>query len=186
MRKIKLWTRQHKNILEDLSKNNSYKVKERYIRKKFDSIAQFHIDIYKWYRYKASDIVEPPEDVLYPIWCSTKTDLKLPLAGNHVMLELSVPEDEVILLDMLKWDYVVNHWYIPENKEDKRKYKKQLQRYGIKSESSIYMENFYPRLKKKMKKSWDRLFDKSVKLSDKKVATIWEIRNEWIDNIEHS
>ena len=181
---MRFWTRQDKNILKTLRKNGIYQVKERYIRFKLGDIAKFYIDIYKWYYHKASEIVNPPESAQYPIWLSTEEDMKLPLAGNQIMLELEIPEDKVIILDMLKWDYVVNYWYIPKNEEDARKHNKELKRIWIKSESSIYMENFYPRLKDKIVKSWDRLFDNNIKLSNKKIATVWEIRKEWINKIK--
>ena len=184
MAKKVFWTRQHKNILEDIKEYGKYIVKERYIRRKLGDITEFYLDVYKWYRHKASKIVEIPEDAKFPIWLSTEEDMKLPLAGDQVMLELLIPEEKVIKLDMVKWDYVVNYWYIPENKEDAQKHKKILEKYGIKSESNIYMNDFYPLLKEKIVKSWDRLFDENIKFSEKEVATIWEIKEEWINKVE--
>ena len=178
------WTRQHKNILDDIKEYGEYKVKERYIRRKLGDIAKFYLDIYKWYRHKASKIVEIPDDAKYPIWLSTEEDMKLPLAGDQVMLELIIPEEKVIKIDMVKWDYVVNYWYIPKNKEDAQEHKKTLEKYGIKSESNIYMNDFYPLLKEKIVNSWDRLFDNNIKFSEKEVATIWEIKEDWINEVE--
>lgn len=186
MKEIRLWTRQHENILEDISQNGVYRVKERYIRRKLGDIASFYLDIYRWYRHNASDIVKPPESAKFPIWLFTNPDMKLPLKGDQVMLELKVPDDKVIILDMVKWDYIVNYWYIPKSKEDAREHKNELEKYGISNESSIYMEDFYPLLKDKIVNSWDRLFDDNIRLSNKDIATLWEIKEEWIENIEYS
>jgi hypothetical protein len=42
--------------------------------------------------------------------------------------------------------------------------------------------NFYPQLKKKIEKSWDRLFE-DYSISDVRQGTIWEIREEDIIEI---
>jgi hypothetical protein len=147
--------------------------------------ADVYLDTYSWYAKKAEEIVPKPEEVEYPIWLATSPDQVPPLRKdtNHVILELQVDAEEVIILDEKKWGYVVNYWYIPEDEEDAEEHKQQLEKYGIDSESSIYMEDFYPLLKQKIVDSWDRLFDSSIQLSDQTVATLWEIKEEWVVNV---
>ena len=43
--------------------------------------------------------------------------------------------------------------------------------------------NFYPLMKQKILKSWDRVFVPSENM-DNNVGTIWEIRPEWIREVE--
>jgi hypothetical protein len=45
------------------------------------------------------------------------------------------------------------------------------------------MINFYQNIKNKIVKSWERLFDDSIILSDARVGTLWEIKKEWITKI---
>jgi hypothetical protein len=40
-------------------------------------------------------------------------------------------------------------------------------------------------LKKEMVSSWKRLFDPEIKLSDKKVAISWELKEEWVVDYEY-
>jgi hypothetical protein len=181
--KIKLWTRQHSGILKDLEEHGVYRVKKEYIQMKMDTISGYFFHIYDWYTQKAQNIVEKPEGAEYPIWFSTSPEIMLQPIENTVVLELEVERKLAIITDMEKWGYVSNFWYLPLNKEDEKKFNEELKKYGISDESSLYMSskgNFYPLLKSKIIKSWERLFDNSYSLSNISQATLWEIRKDWI------
>ena len=45
--------------------------------------------------------------------------------------------------------------------------------------------NFYPLLKNKIIKSWERLFEPFDEKSTLSQATVWEIRKEWVVDIIH-
>lgn len=75
--KIKVWTRQHENILDVLDKEGRYIVKKEYIVNKLDTISNFFLDVYSWYTKKAKDIVLKPEDCIYPIWVSLNSNFGL-------------------------------------------------------------------------------------------------------------
>jgi len=98
---MKVWTKQHQNILHDLRENGRYIVKREYIRNKMEEHSGFYLDVYFW--------------------------LHQALSGRMA---------------------------------------------------------FYPNIKSKIMKSWDRLFDDSVELSPARVGIIWEVRQEWITGIE--
>ncbi|MFP4021722.1 MAG: DUF3841 domain-containing protein [Halanaerobium sp.] len=183
--KLRVWTRQHKNVLEILEEKGVYRVKERYIRKKLDNCADIYLNVYRWLRNEAAKRMEIPEEVKYPVWLSIEEDLKLPEAEGMVFFELKIPEDQIMIFDMLKWDYIVNYLYLPKNNEDRKRFKEKLEKYNINVESDIYLQDFYPRLKREMTESWKRLFDSDIKLSDKKVAISWELREEWIVDYEY-
>ncbi|MFW5737175.1 MAG: DUF3841 domain-containing protein [Halanaerobium sp.] len=183
--KLRVWTRQHKNVLEILEEKGVYRVKERYIRKKLDNCADIYLNVYRWLRNEVAKRMEIPEKVKYPVWLSIEEDLKLPEAEGMVFFELKIPEDQIMIFDMLKWDYIVNYLYLPKNNEDRKRFKEKLEKYNINVESDIYLQDFYPRLKREMTESWKRLFDSDIKLSDKKVAISWELREEWIVDYEY-
>lgn len=182
-KKIKLWTRQDERILDILDKDERYIARKEYIIEKMDTCADVYLDVYGWYAKKAETIVPKPKDVNYPIWVSLKSDYMLQPTDGAVILELMVDKSLVIIMDTLKWDYIVNYWYIPESKEDQLNHDKLLKKYGLSDDSSIYMSNFYPHLKKELINSWDRLFDDSYSLSKDKQGTIWEVKKEWISKI---
>ncbi|MCT4594344.1 MAG: DUF3841 domain-containing protein [Anaeromicrobium sp.] len=184
--KIQLWTRQHKEILNDLKKQGLYRVKEEYIKEKFDTISPFYLNAYKWYTQGASKIVPLPKGCHYPIWSSTTENMMLQPTEDTVVLHLEVPEEYVVITDQEKWGYVINYWYVPLDREDEKKHNKELKKYGVKDESALIMSskgNFYPLLRDKIKKSWDRLFDHNIRLCDLTQATLWEIKKEWIIDI---
>jgi hypothetical protein len=182
--KVKVWTRQHKNVLKILKQQGVYKVKERYIRKKLDDCADIYLDVYRWLRNQAAKRMEIPEKLKYPIWLSVEEELKLPAAEGMVFFELEIPRDQIMIFDMMKWDYIVNYLYLPKDREDRKKFMKKIKKYNINVESDIYLENFYPRLKKEMTSSWKRLFDSDIELSGQKVAVSWELREEWVVDYE--
>jgi hypothetical protein len=182
--KYKVWTRQHKAVLDEIKENNIYRVKERYIRKKLDTCADIYLDVYRWLRNEAGKRMEIPDKAKYPIWLTTQEELKLPMAEGFVFFELEIPADEIMIFDMLKWDYIVNYLYLPTDDKDRKEFKEKLEKYNISVESDIYLQDFYPMLKKEMTKSWERLFDKDIKLSDQEVGICWELKEEWIVNYE--
>jgi hypothetical protein len=183
--KLRVWTRQHKNVLEILKEKGVYKVKERYIRKKLDDCADIYLNVYRWLRNEAAKRMEIPEELKYPVWLSIEEELKLPKAEGMVFFELEIPRDKIMIFDLLKWDYIVNYLYLPKDKEDRKRFKEKLEKYNINVESDIYLQDFYPRLKREMVSSWKRLFDSDIKLSEKKVAISWELRKEWIVDYEY-
>ncbi len=182
--KYKVWTRQHKNVLDEIENKGVYRVKERYIRKKLDDCADIYLDVYNWLRNETAKRMEIPDNAKYPVWLTVEKDLKLPMADGFVFFELEVPGDKIMIFDMAKWDYIVNYLYLPKNKEDRKRFKKKLAKYNINVESNIYLQNFYPLLKKEITSSWQRLFDDDIKLSDQKVGISWELRNDWVIDYE--
>jgi hypothetical protein len=184
--KIKLWTRQDKNILKDLEQNGTYRVKKEYIIQKNDNISDYYLKLYDWYISQAEKIVSRPEGVTYPIWLSTSCEMMLQPAKDTVILEIEVEKQKVVITDFEKWGYVVNYWYVPLNKEDEEKHNSELKKNGIVDESSLYMShkgNFYPMLRNKIIKSWDRIFQISPTQNNITQVTLWEIKKEWIVNI---
>jgi hypothetical protein len=186
--KIKLWTRQNKGILRDLEECGVYRVRREYIEEKLDTIAPFYLKAYKWYTERAAQIVSKPKEVQYPIWLSTTENMMLQPTEDSVVLELEVDREYVVITDQEKWGYVINYWYVPLDREDEKKHNEELKKYGIFDESALCMGgkgNFYPLLRNKIKKSWDRLFDNNIRLCNLTQATLWEIRKDWIVNIVH-
>ncbi len=186
--KIKLWTRQHKDVLKELKNNGVYRAKKEYILQKMDTISDYYLNLYDWYVRHAEKIVPRPEGVEYPIWFSTSSDLMLQPTEGTVILELEVDKKYAIITDSNKWGYVVNYFYLPIDDEDEKRHNKELEKYGIGDESALIMGhkgNFYPLLKNKIINSWTRLFEQCDEKNPLSQATMWEIKEEWIVDIIH-
>lgn len=180
----RVWTRQNEAVLDVLEDDGVYRVKEKYIRAKLDTCSDIFLNVYKWLRKEAGKRMEIPEVAKYPIWLTTDEDLKLPAADDCLIFELAIPDSDIMIFDMEKWDYIVNYMYLPEDGDDRKRFEEKLDKYGISVEADIYLENFYSLLKQEMVESWERLFDKNLRLSEHDLAICWELRKEWVVDYE--
>jgi hypothetical protein len=79
----------------------------------------------------------------------------------------------------------LNLSYIADDQEDLNQHKKILKKYGITDDSEVVLSPHYPVLKDKIVKSWKKLFEGENEgfTSEKNGAAIWELREEWIEEI---
>lgn len=183
---IILWTRQVSQVWEHLCKEGRYQVKEEYIRIKNGSMSDYYLELYRWYTQIAKKYITLNEENRYPIWFSLDGQARLQPLENTVILKVRMPREKVLLCNMEAWDLRVNYWYVPENKEDAQKHQKELERYGINSDDQLIQGekgNFYPLLKNKIKNSWERVFTLVDLPPEKLVATAWELKKEWIEEV---
>lgn len=180
-----LWTRQVPQVWEELEKTGVYRVKEEYIRKKNDTIADYYLELYRWYTKEARKHIEIPEELQYPVWLCVSEETMLQPTANTVILKIEVPKDKVMICNMEAWGYVVNYWYVPLDDKDEEEHNAELKRYGVQEDELIRTSkgNFYPLLKKKIVDSWGRVFTMPPANNNDAVATIWEIRREWVKEV---
>ncbi|NLY86659.1 MAG: DUF3841 domain-containing protein [Tissierellia bacterium] len=185
-KKVTLWTRQDIRSLDEIKAQGVYRVKKEYIEEQFEDIAYHYIPLYRWFVDKASKMVQKPEGVEFPIWCSISEENMLRPIENTVVYVLEVDESEVIYFDGRKWDYVLNHLYIPKDEKDLMDYRKDLERKGLKDSFSFIdgkYANFYPLEKKRVMDSWIRVFEIEEWDIFGIQANIWEIREDMIKDI---
>ncbi len=181
-----IWTRQNIKSLDDLKNNGVYRVKRQYIEEQFRDIAPFYINLYKWFVHAAKSKILVPEGIEFPIWCSVSLEGMLSPIENTIAYELEVDSSEVIYFDGNKWDHVLNHWYIPKDKDDAEVYAERMRKLGL-EETTSFIEgkyaNFYPMEKKIVMNSWYRIFDIDNWNMYTTQANIWEIRPDMVKNI---
>lgn len=186
IKKVTLWTRQDIKSLDDIKSNEKYRVKRDYIEGQFEDIAEYYINHYKWFVDKASKMVPKPDGVEFPVWCSISEENMLkPIEGTAVYA-LEVDESEVIYFDGRKWDYVLNHLYIPKDEEDESNYIEDIKSKGLKDSFSFIdgkYANFYPLEKRRVMESWMRVFEIEEWNIFNVQANIWEIRKDMIKDI---
>lgn len=183
---VELWTRQDIRSLENIENQGYHRIKKDYIEEQFGDIADFYIGHYKWFVKVAKDIVAKPEGVEFPIWCAVSEKNMLKPIKNTLVYKLEIDESKLIYFDGQKWDYVLNHLYIPKDKLDKELYIKKLKEKGLKDRFSFIdgkYSKLYPEEKKRVMESWMRIFE----IADWNIfnvqANIWEIRSKDIVDI---
>lgn len=180
---VKVWTKQHQNILDVVAAKGRYIVKKEYIEQKMEDHSGIYLGTYAWLYQAVSKFMDVPADVRYPVWVSVTRESSIHNSEGNVVLELTMEEDKLLVMDLEKWGYIVNYMYIPKDKEDELAHEELLKKYRI-DDSTAYMSSFYPNIKSKIIKSWDRLFDDDIVFSPAKVGIIWEVKKEWITGIE--
>lgn len=179
---ITLWTCQSQIVVDTIQENGIYHVKKEYIQEKYQEVSSVFLEAYNWFVLNAQKIVSRPEEAEYPVWLFPDLNYVYCI-GDFYMLKIEVSAEKVILFDYEKWNRILNLAYIPIDQEDDIKYKNSLQKQGIYNESDFLIKNYYPAQKAKVKKSWERLFDNSSRLSNIQQAALWEIRKEWVSEI---
>ena len=103
-----LWTRQVPEVWEELQTSGIYRVKEEYIRQKNGEIADFYLDLYRWYTREAKKYATIPQDAMYPIWLSVDEKMMLRPVEETIILKIEVPDENVLICNMDAWGYRVN------------------------------------------------------------------------------
>lgn len=180
-----LWTRQRPEVWEELKNSGIYRVKKEYIEEKNGSIADYYLELYRWYTKAAKKYITIPPDCEYPIWLSMSEEFMLQPVEHTVILRLEIPEGQYLICNMEGWGYRVNYWYVPLDKEDDERHKMELARYGIAAEDELVTGrkgDFYPILRRKITDSWERIFTVPPDEEDA-AATAWELHKEWVQEV---
>lgn len=181
--KIRVWTAQARIVIDTIEENGIYNVKREFILKKYQEISKLFLEPYDWFISRAAQKITPPLGVEYPIWTYCDPQMISNYGPGDYIIEAEVPSDKVIFFDQGKWLRILNLSYIPANPADEERFKRTIREYGLQHESKAVTTNFYPEFRHEIIKSWDRLFDDSIRLSEDKMGSLWEIRKEWITNI---
>lgn len=180
---LTLYTAQAQIVLDAINRDGTTRVKREYIQQKYGDQAWVFQQAYSFYAQHARTYVPAPEGAESGIWCFV--DSRWAAAGPAgVMLELSVPRDQVVLFDSRIWNRMLNLEYIPENQADEDAFEQQLAAMGIRQASEAFSTAFYPTVKQQILSSWKRLFGSAEGIPDTYVqAGLWEIRREWVVSV---
>ena len=94
----------------------------------------------------------------------------------------------MIYFDDGKWDYVLNHHYLPASPDDEKAYKKHLADCGFTNGFEFFegrYANKFPYEMRRIEESWSRVFDVNM-ASPTLCGNIWEIPKESIVRIVRS
>jgi len=183
MEKVKVYTKQRKEILKELDENGCHVTTADHVAVEWKEDTKIVLEVYDWLVKNVSSRVAKPDCAGYPVWVSLARETTMLLDDQSVVLELSVDPALLTKINIFKWGKILNYSYIPENDADARAHLEKLEMYGI-SDMKAYMTPFYPDIKREIVDSWKRLFDDSVTLGNEECyGILWEIKKEWIENI---
>ena len=181
MEKVTIFTRQNENAIRILDEEGVFRMKPEWIKKKYGDISDYFMKAYDWLSMESARRVPKPPGVSYPVWCSVDEGYMLRQVPGEVVFKLNIDKDKVIYFDSPKWDMILNHMYIPLDAQDEEKFYEELRRRGIPSQFNLYDHNqghYYPDLLRKIRDSWQRLFEIKEWNMFTVQANIWEFHPE--------
>lgn len=179
--KIKVWTRQHISVLEDIEQTGRYVPTKERIKLDTDH-HELVLIAYDWLKEQTHSS-HKPDDATYPIWVSPIKEATMMPSPTHPILELLIDPGLMTKVNINKWGAILNFSYLPLDEADARRHRTLLAERGL-SDAQIVMSRFYPELKRDIISSWSRLFDESINLGgDSYYGIIWELKKGWIYRI---
>ncbi len=184
MPELTVWTKQNEAVLEQLEANGRFTADPRYIRRELEDTADTMLYIYRWL---AEHMPAPAdhsrsEDVNYPVWVTFTRDAVMMPEPGYVILGLRLDRSLITAIDIIKWTKITNYSYIPADEADEREHNEMLRLMGINNAAAV-MTGFYPEVREKIIRSWDRLFEPPASPGPGSYGLIREVREEWIQQI---
>ena len=182
---VRLYTRQNDKTLLMLEHGGRILNQRVYVQLHFGDMAKHYLECYDWFSREAAKRVPKPDYAELPIWCAVEASRCLPPEPGTVVYVVDIPRKKVIYFDDGKWDYVLNHHYLPDSPDDAAAYKKHLAQRGFTNGFEFFegrYANKYPEEMRLIKESWSRVFDVNM-ASPTLCGNIWEIPKESIVRI---
>lgn len=193
---IRLYTRQNEKTLYDLNRRGRIINNRIYVKLHLGNIADFFLESYDWYTSEACKLLQKPDDVELPIWCSISEKNCLKAIEGTVVYILDVPKDKVLYFNDQKWDYVLNRLYLPKDEKDRIAYEDHINSLEISPNKLGLIDSYefmigkfkgmFPEEEKRIKESWKRTFHVGD-LDNLDIfsvcGNIWEIKKEWVKHI---
>jgi len=176
-------TRQSPEVLKELTESGTYTVKEEYISSKYTTITDHYAPLYRMLTSMARKYIDIPDGLLYPVWLSPEGTDTIPPSEDSVFLRMDIPDGNYILANDEVWDHMINHVYFPMSQSDELEHEAELSRYGIASPSALIngnAGNFYPLLRQKVLRSWERVYTSKPRDPSRIVGLCWELHREWL------
>lgn len=157
---------------------------------------EVYMDAYNWMVGKMKKRIGSPKinGVEYPIWGwanhgNRKKEIKPYEFDSNLdelaVINMDIPENELLLSDFDLWHYVLNKSSIYPHNSSLGKLKREAKKYGYR------FWDFPIGLQNRVMESWELIFDlnKRLKLWPQKQnrwiqATFWQIKREWIRDVK--
>lgn len=182
---LTLFCSQVKGIAAHIRSGGVHQAKTQFIREKYGEVSHIFMTVYAWYAQNAPALVPKPAGAESGIWAFA--DLRnIDRDEGSTIMELRVPKDKAVLFRASEWNVILNLSYLGSDDADSQQWTQKIRHFGLKHESDIILQPFYPQLKGDVTRSWRNLFrhDAAIKRGDAEFpdvqAGLWEIRPEWV------
>jgi hypothetical protein len=176
---VKLYTAQSGIVLDTIQEKEISYVKKEYIKAKYgEDISKIILIAYDWFAKEMEKKIDKPENAEYPVWLFKNKKYALTYGADN-LLNLNIPEKEVILFDNRKWERVLNLNYVGNSLEEEKEFDRKLRNYGMQTGYDVFKSPLHIKLKKEIKDSFSRIFD----IEDKSIVkgASWCLKKEWLD-----
>ena len=182
MQTMRVWTKQHQSVWQTLQAEGVYHATGDRIFRNEDS--QLMKDAYNWLASNIPNSGSKPHGAAYPIWLSSSHAGTMLLTPDTLLLELEIPVELVTPINIAKWGTILNCSYIPIDEADALRHRRLLADYNTTDVRACTTE-FFPQIRREIHDSWLRLFDPDIQVgSPECYNTIWEVKKEWVRNVE--
>lgn len=180
----RVWTKQHIGVLNELTAYGRYVARGGHLYLDLQESARVVQEAYDWLADHHPKRQTKPPDAMYPIWLSYEKSATMLPGPRAVILELELESDLIEPIHVLKWGCILNNAYIPADRQDAERHRADMAAVGL-SDAELFRSTQHPELKEKIADSWRRLFDAGVALgSPACYGTVWEIRVEWLIDVQ--
>ena len=183
---VLLYTRQSDKTLLMLEQEGRIVNERTYVALHFGDMAQHYLDCYDWFARQAERIMPRPEGAGLSIWCATRKELCLPPIDGTVVYVVEKPRDQVVYFDEARWDFVLNHRYLPLDEADNAAYLAHLKDIGVSNGYVFFRGRYagkYPDEERRILASWKRVFDTPSSNAWSVCGNIWDIKRDEIRRI---
>jgi len=159
-------------------------------------------DVYQWLISKMNKTsIHRSLNHKYPLWAwyrwngrnDPRPDLRVfrwsyPKGVKFIRIEFEIPEDHVLLFDHQLWLWILSGSYIPISRKDSVDFDNEFNKREIIRKEHVFNRPEFDGMKKKIIKSWDRIFDLKNKswiyqgMNQQICAVFWELKSEWVTN----
>lgn len=177
---MRVWTRQHRSVLEEISVRGRYAARRSGVYADLQEQAPLVLTVYDWLAEHHPLRAQRPVDAEGLVWLSYERSAAMLTDAQSVLLELEISEERIAPVNIAKWGAILNYAYLPRDEADALRHRREMDAQGL-SDAQVCMSRFYPALRQEIVQSWDRLFDPAVSLGNGLCyGTTWELRKEWL------
>lgn len=155
---------------------------------------------YEWVVEKMNEYVPNEYKAKFPLWCWVRFKKGIcppkhkgePVKGFDVKITFEKAKEDIFITDFRRYSFVLNNIYIPDDKQDKELFERELERHGITTEElkAHVRTDKYPvkRTDKAFLDMCEKIrnsFDKCIcEESDVLQGCVWRINLEEVSEIE--
>lgn len=180
-KQIQMYSSQTNEVIDIINKDGFAFVKMDFIKKKYQDTAWIFETVYKAFYNMARERLPLKEGAESYFWMFKDEKWAKPGEGSK-QLKLKIPENEIILFDLRDYNRMLNLEYLGSRQECEE-FEAYLRKQGIDSGYTVFKKPFYPMIKSKIVKSWDKLFLKEEFEEEYIQGATGVIKREWIENI---